>query len=127
MDINSFDIDGVIFINNEITGVYPGPNDVIITGRSIEEAPETYKMLKARGINNLVYFNALPFESKTRESSGVHKGKIIQILKMAGINVKCHFEDDEIQIQQIKAIVPDVKIVHLVHDMTEKENVRHDF
>ena len=60
--INTFDIDGVITV-----GLYPGPDDVIITGRSYEEAPETYAMLRSKGINNPVYFNPLPFDKKTRK------------------------------------------------------------
>ena len=124
--INSFDIDGVITV-----GLYPGPNDVIITGRSFEEAPETYAMLRSKGINNPVYFNPLPFDKKSRKSSGVHKGMVIEMLLRAGTKVKVHFEDDEVQKEEIEAHLDakffgnnPVTIVHIVHDLTEKENVR---
>ena len=70
--INSFDCDGVITI-----GIYPGIDDVIITGRSFEEKEETLSYLKDKDINNEVYFNKLKFEEKTRISSGIHKGNTI--------------------------------------------------
>lgn len=127
--INSFDIDGVITV-----GIYPGPNDVIITGRSFEEANETYAMLQSKGINNPVYFNPLPFDKKTRKSSGEHKGKIIEGLIKAGNTVLVHFEDDEVQKAEIEQHLlnvwenkGNVTIVHVVHNLTEKENVRNPF
>ena len=33
--INSFDIDGVIYMGDDYDGIYPGPKDIIVTGRSI--------------------------------------------------------------------------------------------
>jgi len=54
--INTFDIDGVIFLE-EHDGIYPGPIDIIITGRSYEETEETLAMLNRKGIKNKVYFN----------------------------------------------------------------------
>ena len=59
--MKGFDCDGVITI-----GLYPGPNGIIITGRSYEEMPETIKMLDKMGIRNPVYFNPLKFSEKTR-------------------------------------------------------------
>ena len=55
--LNSFDIDGVIFMD-KYNGVYPGKDDIIITGRSKEERPETEAMLKSKGITNQVYYNS---------------------------------------------------------------------
>ena len=52
--INSFDIDGVIFMD-KYDGVYPGDKDVIITGRSNEERSETEAMLKSKNITNELY------------------------------------------------------------------------
>ena len=124
MRVNTFDLDGVIYMG-EYDGVYPGPNDIIITGRSFEEFDETVSMLKKKGINNTVYFNPIKFEEKTRISSGLHKANIINNLKKCGIYVAMHFEDDEIQIAQILANTTDVKVVQLVHSLVEKENVRH--
>ena len=123
--INSFDCDGVIFINEEVGGVHPGPNDVIITGRSVDEQIETYEMLQERGIYNLIYFNPLPFDKKTRKSSGYHKANILNELKKSGYIINCHFEDDEVQAEVIRKNCPDVTVVMLVHDLTNKENVRH--
>ena len=125
--INSFDIDGVISV-----GLYPGPNDVIITGRSFEEARETYSMLRSRGIRNVVFFNKLPFDRKDRESSGMHKGHTIKELIQSGTQIAVHFEDDEVQKAAIEKVldtygITGVTVVHIVHDLTEKENVRNPF
>lgn len=117
--INTYDMDGVITI-----GLTPRPEDIIITGRSYEEAKETYAYLHNRGIYNAVYFNPAPYETKTRESSGQHKAKIIKLLQSNGIEVMKHFEDDEVQKAEIEKNT-DVIVVHIVHELTEKENVRH--
>jgi len=123
--MNTFDIDGVIYIRKGLIGVRPGPNDVIITGRSFEEEPETRKMLHEAGINNPVFFNPLKFDQKSREGSGVHKANILNKLKADGNDVQIHFEDDPIQIEEIKKLCPWINIVHLDHDLTYKENMRH--
>jgi hypothetical protein len=117
--INGFDCDGVITV-----GIYPGPEDIIITGRSIEERPETDIMFSNKGIKNEVYYNPIPFTEKTRESSGEHKARVITKLKEEGIVIKNFFEDDEIQKAVIERECPWVNVVHVVHDLTEKENVR---
>ena len=122
--INSFDIDGVINMG-AFDGIYPGPNDVIITGRSFEEAKETNEMLRKKGINNPVFFNPLRFEQKTRESSGIHKGNTIAKLRSNGLLVCLHYEDDPIQIEQIQLIVPEIHVIEIKHNLVEKENVRH--
>lgn len=82
-------------------------------------------MLERKGITNKVYFNPSPFDLKTRFTSGMHKGKIILQLLKEGYDHGVHFEDDEVQIRAIKAIVPRVRIVHVVSDLVTKENVRH--
>jgi hypothetical protein len=123
--IRTFDIDGVIYLNKDIPGLRPEPNDFIITGRSFEEEVETKKMLERRQIHNIVFFNPLPFDEKTRITSGQHKGHTLNKLKEEGHQIIYHIEDDEVQIQEIKKIAPWVTILHLVHDLTEKENVRH--
>jgi len=123
--LNTFDIDGVIFVNEEVGGVHPGPYDIIITGRSFEEVPETREMLRARGIYNRVFFNRAKFVNKTREGSGLHKAETIQRLQRLGYNIMCHFEDDEVQAEVIRKNCPNVTVVMLVHSLTNKENVRH--
>ena len=123
--INTFDIDGVIYMG-KYGGVYPGPNDQIITGRSYEEKEETLEMLKHKGIFNKVHFNSLSFNSKSRKSSGQHKGRTMFYLEEAGYNIGIHFEDDPIQAEEIKKIMPHVNVVLLQHDLVEKENVRND-
>ena len=34
--INSYDIDGVIYMGEGLDGLRPGPKDIVITGRSVE-------------------------------------------------------------------------------------------
>lgn len=123
--LNTFDIDGVVCINFEVGGVHPGPHDIIITGRSYEEIPETRKMLHSRGIFNRVFFNRTPFDQKTREGSGIHKAETIKRLQRLGYTIMCHFEDDEIQAEVIRKNCPTITVVMVIHDLTTKENVRH--
>jgi hypothetical protein len=125
MKVNGFDIDGVIHLGNGICGIRPGPKDVIITGRSYEEEPETKAFLLKHGIKNNVYFNPLPFDEKGRESSGIHKANTLKFLKHEeGIKVQFFFEDDEVQKAEIEKGW-NGKVIHVSHDFTEKENVRH--
>lgn len=124
--INTFDIDGVIFLNKEVGGVHPAPHDILITGRSFQEVPETRKMLRDRGIFNRVYFNRAKFDDKTRLGSGIHKAETIKRLQRLGYIIMCHFEDDEVQADVIRTRCPEITVVMLVHNLTEKENVRHE-
>ena len=119
--INSFDIDGVIYMGDAFTGVFPGPDDVIITGRSRDDEGEiTTKMLTNRGIYNKVYMNPLKFDEKTRKSSGRHKGHTLFYLEQMGYRFGIHFEDDPIQAEEIRKIMPGINIVMMQHDLTEK-------
>ena len=123
--INSFDCDGVITL-----GIYPGPNDVIITGRSFEEKEETLEYFKDKGITNKVYFNPLKFDDKTRVSSGTHKGNTIIELFNSGILVEKHIEDDFDQYKEIKRILKHhampTKLIFIDHGgLINLENQRH--
>lgn len=119
LKINSYDIDGVISI-----GITPRPEDIIITGRSYEEAPETYRMLHERGIYNVVYFHPRGYEKTSRESSGQWKGAMIKTLIENGVLIDKHFEDDEIQAKEIEKVV-NIPVVLLKHNLTNKEKERH--
>ena len=122
--MKTFDIDGVICMGNWV-GVRPSPGDVIITGRSYEEADETNAFLHSNGITNQVYYNPVKFEDKSRESSGEHKAVIISRLITDGQEVLCHFEDDEVQAQIIERKTG-LPVVLLKHNLVNKENVRRD-
>jgi hypothetical protein len=125
MKVNGFDIDGVIHLGNGVCGVRPGPNDVIITGRSHEEEPETLAFLRKHGITNDVYFNPIPFKTKSRETSGIHKARTLRWLKeIKTIDVQFFFEDDKVQKAEIEKDWQG-KVIHVSHDFTEKENIRH--
>lgn len=127
MKINTYDIDGVIFLGKDLEGLTPGKNDHIITGRSFEEKPETEAFLHSREIFNTLHMNPLAFDQKSRASSGIHKGNTIKALESEGYVIGVHFEDDPIQMEEIKKIVPHVNVILLVHDLVEKENVRHNW
>lgn len=115
--INTFDIDGVIYFGKDVTGVRPGRDDVIITGRSYQQELETISMLKSRQIHNHVMFNPLKRtdDSYSRQASGIHKAKCITKLKES-FKIGLHFEDDPIQIEEIKKVHPDLNVIHLVRE-----------
>lgn len=117
--VNSFDFDGVIYFGNKNPGARPAKGDVIITGRSYEEEDKTRKFCKEYGIENDIYFSQVPEHLKTREISGYHKAMTLRNLSQ-NINIAIHFEDDPIQKEIIEALCPSVKVVHLVHELTEK-------
>jgi len=119
MEINSFDLDGVIYFGKDSRGICPGPNDVIITGRSWEEKEKTEAWCERFGIMNQIYFSKVPVALRTREISGYHKAvTLLELLKT--MNIVRHFEDDPIQKDILEAMVPEVKVIHLVHELTEK-------
>lgn len=129
--IFTYDIDGVILLEIDErfkNGIRPSSEkDVIITGRSFEEEAETRHLLyDTFGIYNNIYFNPLEFDKKTRQSSGEHKARVISELKAKGFHIMAHFEDDPIQILAIKEVHPELNIVYMSHDLTNKENVRRD-
>ena len=115
--INTFDIDGVIYFGDDVTGVRPGRDDIIITGRSYEQELETIEMLKSRDINNHVMFNPLKRTDSeySRTASGIHKAYCIAKL-MESYRIGLHFEDDPIQIEEIKKVHPELNVIHLVRE-----------
>ncbi len=115
--INTFDIDGVIYFGEDVTGVRPGRDDVIITGRSYQQELDTICMLKSRDIHNHVMFNPLKRsdDAYSRKASGIHKAKCITKLKES-FKIGLHFEDDPIQIEEIKKVHPDLNVIHLVRE-----------
>lgn len=122
--INTYDIDGVIWLPQPYQGLKPDIHDIIITGRSIDEAPETFEFLESRQIFNEVYFNPIPFNCKTRESSAYHKAGVIRALLQEGYKVGIHFEDDPLQAEIIRYRVPEIVVVEIRHNLVELENVR---
>lgn len=121
--LQSYDIDGVIVIDG-IPGLRPNLVDIIITGRSFEEKNETTKVLFDKGIYNVVYFNSCTYENKTRITSGIHKGRTLLTLIQSGKNIVCHYDDDDVQIAEIKKLV-NIPCILIQHDLTNKENQRH--
>jgi hypothetical protein len=117
--VNSFDFDGVIYFGNKNPGVRPAKGDVIITGRSYEEADKTREFCMKYEIDNEIYFSQVPEHLKTREISGYHKAITLRTLSKK-MNIAIHFEDDPVQKDIIEALCPFVKVVHFVHELTEK-------
>ena len=117
--VNTFDFDGVIYFGNENPGVRPASGDIIITGRSFEEREKTEAWCRKYEISNRIIFSKIPFDLKTREISGYHKALTLRELQKTMI-IALHFEDDPVQKAIIEAMVPEVKVVHLVHELTEK-------
>lgn len=123
MKVNSFDIDGVIYFGEDVTGVRPCENDIILTGRPYHDREATEKMLHSRGIYNTVYMNPLDRYDNPiygRKASGIFKGQMINMLKDLGVEVQMHFEDDPIQIKEIRKRCPNVSIVHCKRDNEER-------
>ena len=80
-------------------------------------------MLHSRGIYNTVYMNPLDRYDNPiygRKASGIFKGQMINMLKDLGIEVQMHFEDDPIQIKEIRKRCPNVSIVHCKRDNEER-------
>lgn len=129
MYVNGFDIDGVIHLGSGVCGIRPGPQDVIITGRSFEEEPETLAFLRKNGINNIVFFNPAQFTEKSRKTSGQHKGRTLASLRDLGIKVRYFYEDDDVQISEIREAIEssslETKIIRIDNPHVEKENKRH--
>ena len=117
LSINTFDIDGVIYMGEGRTGVRPHPWDIIITGRSISQMLETRHQLGEAGIDNHVFYNPLSRDDPkySREESGKWKAQVLTLLRKIYI-INIHFEDDPIQIAEIKKVHQDLTIVHLDHD-----------
>ena len=117
--VNSFDFDGVIYFGGDNIGTRPSEGDIIITGRSFEERPKTEAWCQKFGIKNEIFFSPIPERLKTREISGFHKAITLRKLRDS-MKIAIHFEDDPIQKAIIEAMVPEVNVVHLVHELTEK-------
>lgn len=120
--INGYDFDGVVSI-----GINPtSNNDVIITGRCIDEQEYIKDILASRGITNEVYFNPMTLAERgnhtveARTFSGNHKANTISELKKIGIEVSRFFEDDKIQYDIIKENHNSIDIVHIVSNLVTK-------
>lgn len=111
-EVNMFDFDGVVR-----EGATPDKYDIIITGRTIEEAPIVYKELIKREIFVPVYFNPIHLKDRqnhnlyARTKSGKHKANTIQLLKDNKVNIGRFHEDDPVQISIIKEAHPEIEVV----------------
>ena len=122
MKINTFDIDGVIYFGENHTGVRPHHADIIVTGRSFQQEEETEKMLEKFEIRNRVMYNPLERNDPkySRKASGQHKAQTLKMLQEHhDYKIGFHFEDDPIQIDEIKKVLPDLNIIHLVRESEE--------
>jgi hypothetical protein len=122
MKIYGYDFDGVISI-----GITPqNEDDVIITGRCMDEKSYVNSILESRGIKNKVYFNPMTLEERgnhtveARTHSGLHKANTIIDLMCNGVEVIRFFEDDEIQKSIIEEAHEDISVVHIKSNLVEK-------
>ena len=92
--MKGFDIDGVLI--KGIASLIPNTDDILITGRSFETAPETYSLLQKKGIFNAIYFNPVKFENVTIENSALWKVKVID-----SSSITKFYDDDARQIDLI--------------------------
>jgi hypothetical protein len=123
--VKTYDIDGVINLDEFGVGIRPSSErDIIITGRSYQEAESTLRFLHTNNIKNQVFFNPVLFDEKTRESSGWHKARTINMLKDLGSNIVIHFEDDPVQADIIEnnTTVTVIRVNH--NNLIELENVK---
>lgn len=119
--IYGYDFDGVISI-----GINPShSDDVIITGRCIDEKEYVINELKKRNINNQVFFNPMTLEKRgnhtieSRMFSGKHKSDVIQMLVGLDVIVTRFFEDDPIQIAILRNENPNLEIVSINSKLVE--------
>ena len=123
--IRTYDIDGVLCMDGWL-GMRPASQyDLIITGRSVDEEKETRDFLFFNGIQNEVYFNNVPFDQKTRTSSGHHKATVLNKLLRQGKDIVVHYEDDPLQAEIIRDKTP-VEVILVQHSLINKENVKRD-
>jgi hypothetical protein len=122
MDVYGYDFDGVVSI-----GITPSSiNDVIITGRCLDDNEKVIKELSRRNIQNTVYYKPILLEHTTyhtienRIQSGKHKADTILKLREQNINVIRFFEDDEVQIETIKIKIPELEIIKITSNLVRK-------
>lgn len=87
--MKGWDFDGVVSC-----GAKPDPGDVIITGRSIEEARVTLELMSTLGVNCPVFFNPHTTAEKTARNAAEHKARIIQLLGIRLFMEDSHFQAD---------------------------------
>jgi hypothetical protein len=100
---NVFDFDGVI-----TAGLNPGPQDIVITGRTIDDAQFVLNHLRQKNLSVPVYFYPGTMQHRgrgtitCRENSGKHKAETILKLVRQGVMIGKIFEDDPVQIKQME-------------------------
>jgi len=119
MIVNIFDCDGVLYLSPH-ESFKPRCQDIIVSGRTIDRFTETSTYLKQRGIHNKIYLKDPAKFPRTREGSGQHKAATIKQLQQEGYTIDLFFEDDPIQSAIINQECPEVNVVLLVHNLTEK-------
>lgn len=106
--MRAFDFDGVI-----TEGFHPTADDIIITGRAIDEYRHVTNYLKALVIPIVpIYFNPVLYDKRgdktvaARQHSGNHKANTLLTLLNNEVPVEVFFEDDPLQAEIMEAILP---------------------
>jgi hypothetical protein len=121
--MNSYDIDGVIYLGEGRKGLLPRPEDVIISGRSWDEYGTTQDQFTKLGVpvECVIYLAPWNITYKTRRLSGLHKANTLNMLiGMMNKDIQIHFEDDPVQADIIRQFVPGIEVVMITHNLTEK-------
>lgn len=122
--LSIIDYDGTFTV-----GIIPMKNDIIITGRCIDEATEVLNIIHHKSsIGAVTYFNPIFLKDRgnhteySRTSAAVHKCNTITQLYQNSVEIEKIFEDDPLQIEIMKIRLPEKlhnKIIY-VKSNTEK-------
>lgn len=116
--INSFDFDGTLTTGRftPIVGV-----DVVVTGRCFNESKYVNDKLTELGADGIaVFFNTLHLNVRgdktesARIKSAIHKVEVLT--KLLANNTVTHYEDDPIQIEIIKGMLPLIEVVEVTNE-----------
>jgi hypothetical protein len=118
-----YDFDGVVSI-----GITPSSSqDVVITGRCLDESEIVFDILKKRNILCNVYLNPMLLAERgnhtesSRILSAHHKAKTITVLEREKIcKVVRFFEDDPLQLDILKKFHPDLEYVFIESNLVQK-------
>lgn len=113
--INSYDFDGTLTTGlfSPVVGV-----DIVLTGRTFNESEYVHTRLEEMGIGKIaVFFNYLHIDIRgdhsesARRKSALHKVDVLT--KLSANHSVTHFEDDPIQIEVIRGMLPYIEIVEV--------------
>lgn len=103
-----YDIDGVLIRKDGFVLFQPTKDDVIVTGRSYQNAEKTYRALADISIFSAVYFNPLISKEVTPINAARWKSEMI-----GRLGITEFYEDDIEQIHHMRFVHPLVTFHHV--------------